>query len=506
MKLPSLADTLSVLASSGVVHAGAQTLLHFLWQGGLIAAVLWLSLWALPRAHSTARYAACCVALAAMLVAPLSTFALELRSAGAPVVFVPASSIAPASASYMHLALLVVWVLGGAAMAARLVAGMVGVRRLVAQAAAVEGQWQQKLGELARRVGLSRQVRLLASSGVDAPMTLGLLRPVVILPFSALSALPSVYLEALFIHELAHIRRLDYLVNIVQVCVESALYYHPAVHWVSARMREEREHCCDDFTVCITGDHLGYARALADMEGLRLASPALGLGSNGGSLVARVERIVARGAAPATSRPSLAAFGVLAAVVCSSLIGIWSCGNASGAADETSLDLAWLPPGVERWAPALNEAAQRHGVDPALLAIVTLVESMGDPNVKSPSGAVGLMQLMPATAADIARVRQLSGYTEARLLEPAYNVDLGAWYLAEQMAAFGAQALDDKSVGMAAMAYNAGPKLARAFLEGKAPMSEEARNYRDLVVGMWNDRDRPESPTFSAWRAQLTGR
>jgi bla regulator protein blaR1 len=117
------------------------------------------------------------------------------------------------------------------------------------------------------------------------------LRPVVLLPVSALTRLSQEQLEAVIAHELAHIRRMDAFVNLFQVFVESVLFYHPAVWWVSRRIRIEREHCCDDEAIAVCGDRLEYARALTLMEGWR-ASPRMALAANGGSLTARVKRLL----------------------------------------------------------------------------------------------------------------------------------------------------------------------------------------------------------------------
>jgi soluble lytic murein transglycosylase-like protein len=166
----------------------------------------------------------------------------------------------------------------------------------------------------------------------------------------------------------------------------------------------------------------------------------------------------------------------------------------------------WLPANLAQYEAAMTEAARRHGVDPDLVAIVTLVESLGDPQAQSRVGARGLMQLMPTTAASIAAERHLVGHTLERLFEPAYNLDLGAWYLARQLATFGDGALDQRSVELAAVAYNGGPQVAQAYLEGSATLWPETAHYRDRVVGMWNERAQTESPTFAAWMASLKAR
>lgn len=126
-------------------------------------------------------------------------------------------------------------------------------------------EWQQTFDRLCTRLRISRPVQLLISGLVHAPAVAGLLRPVVLVPVGALAGLPAEQVEALLLHGMAHIRRYDYLVNAIQSMVEALLFYHPAVWWVSGHMRSEREMCCDDAAVAITGDALGFARALAQV-------------------------------------------------------------------------------------------------------------------------------------------------------------------------------------------------------------------------------------------------
>jgi soluble lytic murein transglycosylase len=138
-------------------------------------------------------------------------------------------------------------------------------------------------------------------------------------------------------------------------------------------------------------------------------------------------------------------------------------------------------------------------VDADLLAIVVLVESGGDPAAKSPSGALGLMQILPLTGRHIATERKLEGHKSARLVDPAYNLDFGAWYLSQQLGAF--EIADDRArtVDLAAAAYNAGPgKLAR-FLNAEEKLSSETERYIRWVGGMWRDRRAQTSDTYGAW-------
>jgi uncharacterized protein (TIGR03435 family) len=140
---------------------------------------------------------------------------------------------------------------------------------------------------------------LLVSALVQVPTVVGWLRPVVLVPVGALGGLPAAHLEALLLHELAHIRRHDYLINILQSVAESLLFYHPAVWWVSGHIRAEREQCCDDVAVSISGDAITYARALAQLESYRPAHLSAAIAANGGSLANRIARLLGQ------SRPAV---------------------------------------------------------------------------------------------------------------------------------------------------------------------------------------------------------
>ncbi len=190
--------------------------------------------------------------------------------------------------------LVIAWLLGASFSALRLAGGFVLAQRLKREPAPlVSDGWQETLARLMQRLRVSRPVRLCASALVEVPTVIGWLRPVVLLPACALTNLSAAQLEALIAHELAHIRRHDYLINLLQSVIETLLFYHPAVWWLSRRVRVEREHCCDDLAVAATGDVLVYARALATLETLR-SRPAVSLAvaANGGSLMQRIQRLL----------------------------------------------------------------------------------------------------------------------------------------------------------------------------------------------------------------------
>ena len=153
---------------------------------------------------------------------------------------------------------------------------------------------------------------------MHAPAVVGLLRPVLLVPVGALAGLPAEQVELLLIHELAHIRRYDYLVNALQSMVEALLFYHPAVWWVSGQMRSEREMCCDDAAVAITGDAPGLARALAQIGAAEHAHQQAAMAATGGSLVNRVARLLGV-PRPASRTHSLAAVAAAALIAISAI-------------------------------------------------------------------------------------------------------------------------------------------------------------------------------------------
>jgi len=317
-------NPIHLLSSQPWVERLGWTLVHFLWQGLSIAA-----LYAAVRrgfagkASPSTRYLLACAALAAMLVTPLITWELmrpsdanpdavyRIRSAPASAAITGAATTASLPASVRATVsgvqpaqflswVVMVWLAGAAVFWVRLAGGWVvaaRMRRVLVRRAPPE--WQQILGKLGARIGLSRPVRLLVSALVQVPTVVGWLRPVVLVPVGALGGLPPEHLEALLLHELAHIRRHDYLVNILQSVAEALLFYHPAVWWVSGHIRAERELCCDDVAVSVSGDALTYARALAQLESYRPAHLGAAVAADGGSLSDRIARLLGQ------SRPSV---------------------------------------------------------------------------------------------------------------------------------------------------------------------------------------------------------
>jgi beta-lactamase regulating signal transducer with metallopeptidase domain len=300
-----------------VVQALGWTLIHFLWQGAAAALLLVVINTALKNCSANLRYLSSCAALLMMLALPLITFAALRSDLAATTVLtsgpdaqigagsLPGGERKPATAlasppweareMFPRFApwLTSLWLAGVAVLSLKMLGGWLFARRLKDYTAGpLPDEWQRRVAELCRKVRVLRPVRILKSALVETPAVIGWMRPVVLIPVSALLGLTPRQLEAVIAHELAHIRRYDYLVNLLQTAVEILLFYHPAVWWVSREIRQEREHCCDDVAVAVCGDALVYARALTEIEALRCSTPQLAMAAGGGSLLARIHRIV----------------------------------------------------------------------------------------------------------------------------------------------------------------------------------------------------------------------
>jgi len=195
-----------------------------------------------------------------------------------------------------HMIYLVwIWAIGVFVFTLRLAGGWWYVHQLRHHGvSAVPENWEKKLREWAGKLGLDRPVDLLASKHVKTPMVLGWWRPVILVPTGLWTGLDPAQIEALLVHELSHIRRNDYLWNILQSLVEALFYYHPVVWWMSDKLRQERELCCDDLVVNHQQHPTAYAKALLYLEQRRGTQPPLALAATGSGrhLLNRVQRIL----------------------------------------------------------------------------------------------------------------------------------------------------------------------------------------------------------------------
>jgi beta-lactamase regulating signal transducer with metallopeptidase domain len=317
----------------------AWALIHFLWQGALIAMALEVVLAAMRRSSAEARYAVRCGALVLMGLAPAITFQV-LRTAEEPPAEVLMRVLAadPAAATVIShvdpwLSVAVgAWALVVGVLWTRLLRDYLRIRKLQKSGAGEDlpAFWQARFDRLADAMGVRAVARVVDSAKLAAPTVIGWMRPVVLMPARVLTGLSQEQVEALIAHELAHVRRHDFAVNLVQSVVESLLFYHPAVWWVSKGIRTEREYCCDDAALRATTDRMAYARALTTLESWRGAGfpndPALqaGMSTLGGSFMQRIQRMV--GVRP-SKRSGRGPRAVLGALVVLTVLGATAFGH-----------------------------------------------------------------------------------------------------------------------------------------------------------------------------------
>jgi beta-lactamase regulating signal transducer with metallopeptidase domain len=320
--------------SAAALQVAGWTLLHFIWQGVAIAALFGASLMFCRQAQ--ARYALGIATLALMMVAPVLTFAwlssatgsisqLSAQAASATIaqqIAAPAEHIAftvVAQATHPSVMLWVVqaWLLGVILLTARTAGGVLWISRIRrSQIELLTAEIHNRCLAIQQRMRLNRAIHYGHCRSLDSPMVLGWFRPIVLVTTQALTGLTVQQLQAVIAHELAHIRRHDAFINLLQIAAETLLFYHPAIWWVSRRIRIEREVCCDDEALAVCGEPVSYARALALMEEWRTA-PALSMAANRGPLTERVLRLL--GVTTASHRIRAAGIGISALCIAAAL-------------------------------------------------------------------------------------------------------------------------------------------------------------------------------------------
>lgn len=329
------------------------TLLHFLWQGLLIGVAYLILVRLMRNALPHARYLTGVATLLIMFLTPIATGYWLFKQASIQAVDTAAGAIgtlAPAmvqaqtatgasfglSLSMLPPLVVAVWLAGVLVLAGRMVLDARQLNRLRRNAdPRVPGFLANALDEICARLGLAAdRVSIGITNEVSTAIVTGWLRPMILMPAAILTCLPRDQIELILVHELAHIRRRDHLVNLLQVVVETTLFYHPMVRIVSNSVRNEREHATDDLVLDIREDRISYARALTRLEQFRGDLVRLSVGSAGGDFTARIQRLFQ----PKVryQKGTVAAVLVLVMTV-SSLLGanlaVWSM-NGNGAEQE----------------------------------------------------------------------------------------------------------------------------------------------------------------------------
>jgi beta-lactamase regulating signal transducer with metallopeptidase domain len=345
-----------LLTQSPVVERAGWLLVHSLWQFAIVAILAIVLQRATRRRSAVLRYRTLLATMLLLVAMPVVTW-FQLSPPGPPAAMAeiqsvetlppvppPRAAFAPGNGPHMHPAeaasvrlagktaaqraeptlpqhvsgrsawalpqleqrlhpwlpaIVLVWLAGACLAALRPLWGWYTARRLrTTGVTRVPDAMHVILERTARRLKLDQTVELLQSAWVQSPAVVGYLRPVILLPVCVVTGLPESELELILAHELAHIRRHDYLVNLLQTLAETLFFYHPAVWWLSRQIRNERENCCDDVAMDIAGSRADYARALLAVEELRAVPSRFAVAAGGGSLLARIRRIAGREPAP----------------------------------------------------------------------------------------------------------------------------------------------------------------------------------------------------------------
>jgi beta-lactamase regulating signal transducer with metallopeptidase domain len=343
-------ETVREICEAEIVQRLGWTLVHFVWQGFAIGLILAVVLRLLRKSSANLRYVSACAALALIVVMPAVTFRIvkvaqlqplqtekfltarlryasprqaeDIKNAehrtqnteGRTQINETDVIVGDMLPTMQSLGVMIEpvlpyivggWLMGVFGLSLWHLGGWTQLQRLRRQMVKeVAPALKVKLQQLSNALGIQRIVGIMESALVQVPTVVGHLRPVILLPVSALTGLSTEQIEAILAHELAHIKRCDYLVNILQTVVEILGFYHPAVWWISHKIRIERENCCDDMAVSLCSDRVCYARALTTMEEIRSGpstmlrtGPTLAVAASGGSLFDRIRRLLGKDSA-----------------------------------------------------------------------------------------------------------------------------------------------------------------------------------------------------------------
>jgi bla regulator protein blaR1 len=315
------------IISEELTYALGNTLLHSLWQGAAIALILAIIRLGLRRFSSNSNYLISVAALLVIFCMSVFTFIgsfqsktrlkSELYQMSTEQAFISqpseltqervldnkanhfkASINSITNYFYLYIPLIVTtWLVGLLVQSFRFAGGFFYNQRLKTnKTTKVVPVWERRFQALCNKTGVQQPVRLIESALVKVPIVIGHLKPVILLPIGLLTQLPLNQVEAILIHELAHIKRKDYLLNLFQSIIDVLFFYHPAVRWLSSVVSEERENCCDDIAVTVSGDRMNFAKALANIQTYQFESQKFAVAVIGKQekLLQRITRLFSR--------------------------------------------------------------------------------------------------------------------------------------------------------------------------------------------------------------------
>ncbi len=340
------------LFSEQILYALGWTFIHSLWHGAVIALVLGFLLTGLRKQSPKIRYALAVGSLAALFLLSTVTFARYYSNSpgsGNSTVSMTAAPVAEGLTdsggleaatvdkalptapgvsgfikkftgyfSHYFPTVITLWFLGMILFLAKMLGGLIYSERMkIVGITPFPESWNKSISNLKAKMNINRPVQLVESCLANVPMIIGYIKPVVLIPLGALSGIPRDQMEAIIAHELAHIRRNDFLVNIFQSIIESVFFYHPAIWWISGIIRKEREHCCDDLAVSVCEESVVYAKALANLQERSFATPfcAVALAKRRYSLLTRIKRLTRKPATNTNPAEKWITFAVMVLII-----------------------------------------------------------------------------------------------------------------------------------------------------------------------------------------------
>jgi bla regulator protein BlaR1 len=301
------------LFSEALVSAFGWTLVHSLWQGALLALIASIGFYFLRKSPASLRYNLGIGTLCLQVIASLATFSFYYLNSSEKALATVVRSSTQVVTDWKTLTyevslttklqlwltthiqeLVICWLIGAFVLILRFLGGWIYTEHLRHNSRLVMNkEWRARFGVLTAKLKIYQSIELKESAKILTPMVIGTLQPVVLIPIGLLTGFPTSQIEAILAHELAHIRRYDYLVNMLQSFVEVVFFFHPALWWLSERVRIEREHCCDDLAVEVCGDRISLAHALVGIaEWKTNHSLAMAFASKKPLLLQRVKRVM----------------------------------------------------------------------------------------------------------------------------------------------------------------------------------------------------------------------
>jgi bla regulator protein BlaR1 len=334
------------------IHAICLTFMHSLWQGLFVAVFAGLILFLTKKSTPALRYNLLAFLLFAFLVVNSATFAWELNMQGlfsenesgaiwsittsnVPTVNVGNYTFNSAEESGWITAIttfcntnasviVALWLLVFSIKSIRAAAGLVYIQKVKNRRVnEANDHWKVRFNALCQQLRINQPARLMESATISVPIVIGILKPVVLLPVGMLVNLSAAQVEAIILHELAHIKRRDYLVNLIQVCCENVFFFNPAILWLSFLIRDEREHCCDDLAMSVTGDKTSFVHALVSFQEYNMAGSGLEMAfsKKRNHLLDRIKRIIYNNNKPLNAMEKLfVTFSLLTAVALSAAV------------------------------------------------------------------------------------------------------------------------------------------------------------------------------------------